>query len=169
MHWYNYCCIKYKLNKFQLFIKSKWLNDGILLVFSPRMWRWSWVDLTKMVWEVVFSTYVEVILKENIDIQVGTSFLHVCGGDPSDNPDTAQFREFSPRMWRWSSCSFSANQSQTVFSTYVEVILFKSCKMMANQCFLHVCGGDPMLIIQCEINPMFSPRMWRWSYELCIC
>ena len=79
MYWYNYCCIKYKLNKFQLFIKSKWLNDGILLVFS---------------------TYVEVILYLMISSLLLSSFLHVCGGDPIQNVPVSKEVEFSPRMWR---------------------------------------------------------------------
>ena len=79
MHWYNYCCIKYKLNKFQLFIKSKWLNDGILLVFS---------------------TYVEVILSDYQNPLQVSCFLHVCGGDPDQLATFIEHLWFSPRMWR---------------------------------------------------------------------
>ena len=143
MHWYNYCCIKYKLNKFQLFIKSKWLNDGILLVFSPRMWRWSRFN--------------------EINDKALQSFLHVCGGDPKYKNSLTKHKKFSPRMWRWSSAFFQEYQTALVFSTYVEVILYKNLKLLERPSFLHVCGGDPNVPVTNMVSHWFSPRMWRWS------
>ena len=51
---------------------------------------------------MVFSTYVEVILKKNQIILIEISILHVCGGDPENNEDFTARIKYSPRMWRWS-------------------------------------------------------------------
>ncbi len=48
-----------------------------------------------------------------------------------------------------------------VFSTYVEVILNELNATKQHISILHVCGGDPMLILH-QIAPSgYSPRMWR--------
>ena len=95
--------------------------------------------------ELVFSTYVEVILKGRYIL------IH--------------FPWFSPRMWRWSSPLRQSFNLQLVFSTYVEVILLTSGQRKIQTCFLHVCGGDPKWIIWYLIANQFSPRMWRWSWN----
>ena len=51
--------------------------------------------------------------------------------------------------------------SEQVFSTYVEVILNATWLTLTNSGFLHVCGGDPCLIILAVAPLPFSPRMWR--------
>ena len=163
MHWYNYCCIKYKLNKFQLFIKSKWLNDGILFGFSPRMWRWSSLCFSAVGLTKVFSTYVEVIPSFFSKLLNVLRFLHVCGGDPPNQIGIRLWQSFSPRMWRWSQTKKPVRSTLTVFSTYVEVILSCAVKFFATFCFLHVCGGDPKGRFGYHNQYKFSPRMWRWS------
>ena len=50
--------------------------------------------------DLVFSTYVEVILMAKHDKLNLTSFLHVCGGDPDINKIRKDVLKFSPRMWR---------------------------------------------------------------------
>ena len=52
-------------------------------------------------------------------------------------------------------------QSFSVFSTYVEVILLDDLVNKGYLGFLHVCGGDPMRMILSPKQLMFSPRMWR--------
>ena len=69
-------------------------------------------------------------------------------------------------MWRWSLLWPLIKPSAIVFSTYVEVIPRTGMKRCWNCCFLHVCGGDPRMIILTLIVIKFSPRMWRWSYAL---
>ena len=49
---------------------------------SPRMWRWSSFINALFCFSLVFSTYVEVILKPDSGASLETSVLHVCGGDP---------------------------------------------------------------------------------------
>ena len=45
----------------------------------------------------------------------------------------------------------------TVFSTYVEVILNTRLHMLSAFRILHVCGGDPRLIVSgCGVNVVFS-------------
>ena len=95
----------------------------------------------------VFSTYVEVILKllrENVGIK---GFLHVCGGDPKWLRTLTIQNKFSPRMWRWSYDARDSTLMINVFSTYVEVILNARLVVRLNLCFLHVCGGDPVISI----------------------
>ena len=52
-------------------------------------------------------------------------------------------------------------QSFSVFSTYVEVILHQSGKLNRQFGFLHVCGGDPDVTGDTLTSAKFSPRMWR--------
>ena len=33
-----------------------------------------------------------------------------------------------------------------------------------NKRILHVCGGDPKIVIACWVGIAYSPRMWRWSW-----
>ena len=92
--------------------------------------------------------------------------LHVCGGDPSTWCGSLVFRMYSPRMWRWSCPYVICAGGRGVFSTYVEVILtviFIESKWI---CILHVCGGDPMLLVLATAQLQYSPRMWRWSFVL---
>ena len=76
-----------------------------------------------MVKELVFSTYVEVILIPSACFAAEIGILHVCGGDPINREIRADVGMYSPRMWRWSSWLKFAKDRKTVFSTYVEVIL----------------------------------------------
>ena len=71
-------------------------------LYSPRMWRWSYIHASKYMQDMVFSTYVEMILILTRWLVVNTCILHVCGDDPNfyfafNNP-----KLYSPRMWRWS-------------------------------------------------------------------
>ena len=70
--------------------------------FSPRMWRWSQLEITSD--------------------DLIASFLHVCGGDPTWLVMIMKIHQFSPRMWRWSWWTTSTANWFLVFSTYVEVI-----------------------------------------------
>ena len=51
----------------------------------------------------------------------------------------------------------------TVFSTYVEVILYTAYWQGWQEGILHVCGGDPALNTTPSKYDRYSPRMWRWS------
>ena len=113
-------------------------------LFSPRMWRWSYIFFCACRPCFIFSTYVEVILFFCFCIISLNYFLHVCGGDPELDLPPISNCLFSPRMWRWSSQILAQAQAKIIFSTYVEVILNLRVK---------------------AIKPStFSPRMWRWSY-----
>ena len=48
-----------------------------------------------------------------------------------------------------------------VFSTYVEVILNCLFSSVWTRCILHVCGGDPPVLLQIQRSFEYSPRMWR--------
>ncbi len=69
------------------------------------------------------------------------SFLHVCGGDLITRG--------------------LVMMKLIVFSTYVEVILFRYDPWLNGRCFLHVCGGDPDHTDSKLSDSEFSPRMWR--------
>ena len=148
------------------------------------MWRWSYQELAQIIMDIIFSTYVEVILGNTCSGCRSPYFLHVCGGDPGRPQDQINKIKFSPRMWRWSlnsafvvhgSCGFSPRMwrwsrllwmvvyTQTIFSTYVEVILIFIRLQILHEHFLHVCGGDPLTSWLKSISFKFSPRMWRWS------
>ena len=66
-------------------------------------------------------------------------------------------------MWRWSFKNGESSRSETVFSTYVEVILSVLVTTNLTLCILHVCGGDPVCVYCVSKASMYSPRMWRWS------
>ena len=72
------------------------------LGFSPRMWRWSRINLWIFQKGAIFSTYVEVIPVLMDILLQETNFLHVCGGDPALTNAVDGKPGFSPRMWRWS-------------------------------------------------------------------
>ena len=51
----------------------------------------------------------------------------------------------------------------TVFSTCVEVILRLALQESHLSSILHVCGGDPSMLLSGCKNIEYSPRVWRWS------
>ena len=153
-------------------------------VYSPRMWRWSWQAPTiHFSWccilhvcggdptslqvihgdHLVFSTYVEVILRLLWPYWFGVGILHVCGGDPIDTFFGSWLQVYSPRMWRWSHAYDQMAADQAVFSTYVEVIPIIIFCTSNVWCILHVCGGDPHTRLSMSSVCQYSPRMWRWS------
>ena len=95
----------------------------------------------------VFSTYVEVILISGAGGSATYGILHVCGGDPNSTMARTNQLLYSPRMWRWSYCYHYPVQSHQVFSTYVEVILLARWKSFNYRSILHVCGGDPIVVV----------------------
>ena len=129
------------------------------------MWRWSQKTGFRQYWLFVFSTYVEVILDSSGWLNASISFLHVCGGDPVNQPMCKRLDRFSPRMWRWSWEFWNQRGHYFVFSTYVEVIPLLPSLPSALLSFLHVCGGDPALTARIFFSAPFSPRMWRWSWR----
>ena len=92
-------------------------------LYSPRMWRWSRIERQGWLHSYVFSTYVEVILKLLGLVRYKICILHVCGGDPLIVAFLSWLHKYSPRMWRWSQGEHILLVLNTVFSTYVEVIL----------------------------------------------
>ena len=66
-------------------------------------------------------------------------------------------------MWRWSSFPIYPFLWNCVFSTYVEVIPKSSKRYECIYCILHVCGGDPKILLIANLSFQYSPRMWRWS------
>ena len=49
---------------------------------------------------IVFSTYVEVILRLMHGTLIRVRILHVCGGDPKAMANLKPDEKYSPRMWR---------------------------------------------------------------------
>ena len=91
--------------------------------YSPRMWRWSWWTCQCWRLELVFSTYVEMILTWFLAAVFCSGILHVCGDDPTYICRVSTRSMYSPRMWRWSSAYRMPLDNIMVFSTYVEMIL----------------------------------------------
>ena len=89
--------------------------------------------------------------------------LHVCGGDPRGRRQVFKLEMYSPRMWRWSFQLVKIRNHWSVFSTYVEVILYGYFRKRQPSSILHVCGGDPMAFRYYIFGVAYSPRMWRWS------
>ena len=136
-----------------------------MFMYSPRMWRWSWVTELFHFCFSVFSTYVEVILISRSRNSRNWGILHVCGGDPISNWSKRTGKRYSPRMWRWSCFQSISKLASWVFSTYVEVILVHIWGADHTCGILHVCGGDPSLRAITDDPRMYSPRMWRWSHK----
>ena len=116
---------------------------------------------------LVFSTYVEVILRMRWLCAAWVCILHVCGGDPRYSWQLKPERQYSPRMWRWSLSCCRPPCYAKVFSTYVEVILLSWKSYTVAQGILHVCGGDPGVGVMSHLHFKYSPRMWRWSCKAC--
>ena len=128
------------------------------------MWRWSLLNAWACSVFLVFSTYVEMILDDLVCVSTNWRVLHVCGDDPENFPKKYIRGECSPRMWRWSPLNRHFFTIITVFSTYVEMILLPPIGSSYWGGVLHVCGDDPKLIGISNLEPMCSPRMWRWSF-----
>ena len=135
----------------------------VYCLYSPRMWRWSHHQALIVEVGPVFSTYVEVIPPTLAVLPFKPGILHVCGGDPKRVLHELAEVLYSPRMWRWSLSQAFFMPPQKVFSTYVEVILFKTEAFTICLCILHVCGGDPEWQSYSISAFQYSPRMWRWS------
>ena len=141
--------------------EARFCNTAIL--YSPRMWRWSYDGVRGALQIAVFSTYVEVILYPKIQFLARLRILHVCGGDPFPANYYFFLFMYSPRMWRWSCSQLRIADRALVFSTYVEVILKNHSYIVTAESILHVCGGDPVRNCELLIGLLYSPRMWRWS------
>ena len=76
---------------------------GLCTRYSPRMWRWSLVEIAINLNKNVFSTYVEMILVAKWTPTRIICILHVCGDDPNSQVNQSINQVYSPRMWRWSS------------------------------------------------------------------
>ena len=113
------------------------------LGYSPRVWRWSFLApfVYKFLW--VFSTSVEVILRELHKGKQVYGILHECGGDPVAAFKLRIIILYSPRVWRWSHTSRWLYVYLPVFSTSVEVILKIDENLSELEGILHECGGDP--------------------------
>ena len=129
------------------------------------MWRWSSTKCSAWFKLWVFSTYVEVIPCIVFLKPVNCRILHVCGGDPTCPKDRGNFFEYSPRMWRWSLQMLIEEKEKSVFSTYVEVIPLFDVAQKYKIGILHVCGGDPVQMRSLQLHFVYSPRMWRWSWQ----
>ena len=53
-----------------------------------------------LTFNVVFSTYVEVILQMAYETTEQLCILHVCGGDPMQALQKELVKQYSPRRWR---------------------------------------------------------------------
>ena len=135
------------------------------LVYSPRMWRSSPLKASGVRSELVFSTYVEVILNLTCWSCLSCRILHVCGGHPYAVAYRLILIEYSPRMWRSSQRTRCPVCEHWVFSTYVEVILLAFPDDWKFYGILHVCGGHPITISIYNLAVLYSPRMWRSSYD----
>ena len=131
--------------------------------YSPRMWRWSPYPTNAPSTIIVFSTYVEMILKMTTYSLIYTSILHVCGDDPIASRRHLKRTRYSPRMWRWSYYHPTSIHNCLVFSTYVEMILPRFVLLYPSFRILHVCGDDPHIRCKPCYFIEYSPRMWRWS------
>ena len=133
------------------------------LQYSPRVWRWSFACWSLIAACFVFSTGVEVILDRNLKYKLEAGILHVCGGDPDKRIGYILFRQYSPRVWRWSWTFTKLITWGFVFSTCVEVIPTSRLAPWKLLSILHVCGGDPDIKILGRMTAEYSPRVWRWS------
>ena len=119
--------------------------SSLRVVYSPRVWRWSYLGCTVIANASVFSTCVEVIPICWVITRWAIGILHVCGGDPHYAFVLLPSSRYSPRVWRWSLLHRRIRSTTLVFSTCVEVILLGRTIVAYEISILHVCGGDPNL------------------------
>ena len=121
-----------------------WLNCILPNPCSPRMWRWSYLIVLPDQHDIVFSTYVEMILNFRDLLFRNICVLHVCGDDPMQWFWRLTVHLCSPRMWRWSYAMILTSNGSSVFSTYVEMIPLILLILFLIRGVLHVCGDDPI-------------------------
>ena len=124
------------------------------------MWRWSFLLAYILHYQLVFSTYVEMILRKCHYTSCLSCILHVCGDDPFCFSHCEVSAQYSPRMWRWSQDNDYHLMQAWVFSTYVEMILTVRLIKALTKCILHVCGDDPRWKNGNYAKWLYSPRMW---------
>ena len=88
-------------------------------------------------------------------------FLHVRGGVSASSSYCAYLSSFSPRAWRCFYRNSTKKRQTRVFSTCVEVFLYRGLDRLLSICFLHVRGGVSAGFQGIRGKKKFSPRAWR--------
>ncbi len=129
--------------------------------FSPRAWRCFYSTSLQMTARTVFSTCVEVFPERKRRTNRRRRFLHVRGGVSPEYVKRLLQEKFSPRAWRCFTLKIKETANYIVFSTCVEVFLFKNVLEGIRGCFLHVRGGVSDMGSLQHRPTRFSPRAWR--------
>ena len=127
------------------------------------MWGWSPRKEAGHNAQLVFPTYVGLILGFYSLCLNGLCIPHVCGVDPNTMYSWRVPVEYSPRMWGWSCTCWDHAKRNGVFPTYVGLILPYSFLNFSQECIPHVCGVDPTDRCHSQDQKQYSPRMWGWS------
>ena len=91
---------------------------------SPRTWRCFFFRSLYRPCFRIFSTHVEVFLKQNYLKRYGCHLLHARGGVSPMRPFFFSRLRSSPRTWRCFSLDELQREAMNIFSTHVEVFLW---------------------------------------------
>ena len=114
----------------------------------------------------VFSTNVEVFLRQLELLLIMVSFLHARGGVSSCTYHLQKQNRFSPRTWRCFLISGEGTVRHDVFSTHVEVFLSPCSSKALPGSFLHARGGVSDAPVDLRLTKPFSPRTWRCFWAM---
>ncbi len=134
-----------------------WLNT----VSSPRPWRCFPVVIRERNAFIVFSTPVEVFLREARRTLAQRGLLHARGGVSEPGVAIEYSLESSPRPWRCFFLEQYPEADDEVFSTPVEVFPPERVVFTAEDCLLHARGGVSHSIRIRMWYETSSPRPWR--------
>ena len=136
----------------------------IQLPFSPHTWRCFQIRFENTVRREVFSTHVEVFLRNNRTCSCCKRFLHTRGGVSCRCTMMPVVGWFSPHTWRCFHDHTGDVLGSQVFSTHVEVFLNKECDVNMRLSFLHTRGGVSGGEGMSGKSQKFSPHTWRCFY-----
>ena len=132
---------------------------------SPRPWRCFLRPECSSPRQRVFSTPVEVFLLQLEHHHICNRLLHARGGVSAIRYMSAAANASSPRPWRCFFRSGSIGHPVTVFSTPVEVFLFRKCAYQRRSGLLHARGGVSVGHQSRNARLRSSPRPWRCFFN----
>src|SRR5690606_14884829 len=106
-------------------------------------WRWSLAAWEDYLAGIVLSTHVEVVRRCATQGTGVDRALHARGGGPRGGAAAQQYRECSPRTWRWSVMIADVTGYGGVSSTHVEVVRPGMARHRSTASALHARGGGP--------------------------
>ncbi len=135
---------------------------GVML-FSPRAWGWSGLDVPRASVLIVLPTRVGMVRFRPICCPFRARSPHARGDGPPFLPPRHPRHRFSPRAWGWSEHLAGAGLAAGVLPTRVGMVREKRGPLSFTVRSPHARGDGPETRREERSIAAFSPRAWGWS------